>query len=126
ALDLAGLRQPQRHRAEAQLAVASALFGVVRGTDPIPAYRFSASSVIPSVGGLAAIWRPALQPVLAGIDELVVDLRSAPYAGLARIPDAITVRVVDGERQVAISHHNKAYKGRLARALATAPQAPTD
>ncbi|MGH3659936.1 MAG: YaaA family protein [Micromonosporaceae bacterium] len=126
ALDLAGLRRPQRQRAETRLAVASALFGVVRGTDPIPAYRLSGGSVLPSVGALTGVWRPALEPVLGGLDELVVDLRSAPYAGLARIPGAVAVRVVDGERQVAISHHNKAHKGRLARVLATTPREPAD
>ncbi|MGH3714077.1 MAG: YaaA family protein [Micromonosporaceae bacterium] len=123
ALDISGMSRPQRRRAEARLAVASALFGVVRGADPIPAYRLSGGSVLPSVGPLRALWRPALEPALAETG-LLVDLRSGPYAALASPPNAVTVRVVDAERRLAISHFNKAHKGRLARALALAPRVP--
>jgi hypothetical protein len=125
ALDLRGLRRSQRDRATSRLAVASALFGLVRGADPIPAYRLSGGTVVPSVGALPRLWRPVLEPVLAGADELVLDLRSGPYAALARLPHAIAVTVVDAERRIAISHFNKAYKGRLARVLATVPREPT-
>jgi len=98
---------------------------VVRGADPIPAYRLSGGTVVPSVGALPRLWRPVLEPVLAGADELVLDLRSGPYAALAKLRHAIAVTVVDAERRLAISHFNKAYKGRLARVLATVPREPT-
>ncbi|MBW4720194.1 peroxide stress protein YaaA [Saccharothrix obliqua] len=117
-LDLKTLTKAERSRAEGRLAVASALFGVVRGGDPIPAYRLSGGSALPATGPLGALWRPVLTPALADVE--VVDLRSAPYTSLAKIPHAITVRVVtegaDGRRQ-AVSHFNKAHKGRLARAV---------
>ena len=124
ALGFGALTRPQQRRAGRRLAVASALFGVVRATDPIPAYRCSGDSVVPGVGPLRELWRPAIEPVLAETGELIVDLRSGTYATLARLPGAVTVRVVTGQG-LAISHFNKAYKGQLARVLALAPREPT-
>ncbi|MGB5798157.1 MAG: peroxide stress protein YaaA, partial [Mycolicibacter algericus] len=125
ALDVDSLRGAAAARATARLAVGSALFGLLRATDQVPAYRLSAASKLPGQPGLAKRWRPVLEPVLADIAaaELVVDLRSGAYASLARIPGAVGVDVVaehpDG-RRVSVSHFNKAHKGRLARALASA------
>lgn len=119
ALSYATLGAQGRRRAAASLVVASALFGLVRPRDAIPAYRLSGSTALPGLGGLAARWRPVIEPVLAAQEGLVVDLRSGPYARLARAPHAVQVRVlrdVDGNRSV-ISHDNKWTKGRLARAL---------
>jgi hypothetical protein len=124
ALDAHSLTRAERSRAHARLAVASALFGVVRATDPIPAYRCSGNSALPGVGPLAGVWRPVLEPVLGTVDELVVDLRSGTYAHLARLPNAIAVQVVTAAGTT-ISHFNKAYKGRLARVLATARTEPS-
>lgn len=120
ALDAGSLTRAQRARVGARVAVASALFGLVGGDDPIPAYRCSAGAAPPALGPLGAVWRPVLQPILADVDELVVDLRSGAYAALARRPDALTVRVVSVDargRRTTVSHHNKASKGRLARLL---------
>jgi Uncharacterized protein conserved in bacteria len=129
ALDYPSLRPAARGRADASLVVASALFGLVRPTDPIPHYRLSGGTVLPGVGRLTTVWRPVAEPVLAavGSERLVVDLRSTSYAALARVSGAVTVRVVteraDGAR-VVVSHHNKATKGRLARALVSAARTP--
>jgi uncharacterized protein len=127
ALDIGSFRKPALAKAQRRLAVASALFGVVTGTDHIPAYRLSGGNSLPEFGTLGALWRPALEPVFAGLGGLVVDLRSGTYATLARIPGAVTVRVVtevaSGERMT-VSHHNKAYKGKLAAVLASAPREP--
>lgn len=123
-LDYRSLTRAETNRANARLAVASALFGVVRAADPIPAYRCSGTSVLPGAGPLGALWRPALEPVLTALDELVVDLRSGTYAALAKLPDAITVRVVT-PTGAPISHFNKTAKGRLARVLCTARTEPT-
>ncbi|OLT45155.1 hypothetical protein BJF85_01715 [Saccharomonospora sp. CUA-673] len=121
ALGAGSFTTAEADRAGARLAVASALFGVVRAGDPIPAYRLSGGSSLPGLGTLRSVWRPVLEPAL-DTDELVVDLRSGAYATLARIPGAVTVRVVtedaSGKRKT-VSHHNKAYKGRLAAVLAT-------
>jgi cytoplasmic iron level regulating protein YaaA (DUF328/UPF0246 family) len=129
ALDVASMTRAQRTRAGRRLAVGSALFGLVAAEDRIPAYRLSAGSALPGLPSLRALWKPALSPVLAGIDDLVVDLRSGSYAALARVPGAITVEVLserpDGTRSV-VSHFNKAHKGRLARLLATTTGEPDD
>lgn len=122
-LDVAGLPPAARARAADRLLVASALFGLVRGGDPIPAYRFSAGSRLPGGGPVAAIWRPVLAPVLADLDGLVVDLRSGAYAAFSPAPGAVTVRVLsesvpgDPTSRSVVSHFSKAAKGRLARAL---------
>ncbi|UVS81065.1 YaaA family protein [Actinokineospora sp. UTMC 2448] len=123
ALGYGSFTRAQRARAGRRLAVASALFGVVRADDPIPAYRLSGGTVLPGVGGLRGVWRADLEKTLSAADELVIDLRSGPYAALAAIPHAITVKVVTGSG-AAVSHFNKAHKGRLAAALACAPREP--
>ncbi len=127
ALDVGSFTAAERQRADRRLAVASALFGLARGADMIPAYRLSGGTALPGVGPLRGLWRPVLEPVLADTTELVVDLRSGAYAALARIPHAVTVRVLSedatGARKV-VSHHNKAHKGKLTRALASAESEP--
>jgi cytoplasmic iron level regulating protein YaaA (DUF328/UPF0246 family) len=131
ALDIGSLSGAAAGRAHTRLAVGSALFGLLRADDPIPAYRLSATSKLPGQAGLATRWRPLLEPVLADIaaGELVVDLRSGSYAALGRLPGAVRVDVVaehaDGRRTV-VSHFNKAHKGRLARILATTRSEPGD
>ncbi|MCV7128775.1 peroxide stress protein YaaA, partial [Mycolicibacterium vanbaalenii] len=131
ALDVESLHGAAAGRAQSRLAVVSALFGLIRAGDRIPAYRLSAGSKLPGRPTLAARWKPALEPVLAELaeNELVVDLRSGSYAALGKVPDAVTVDVVaehaDG-RRTTVSHFNKAHKGRLARALATTRAEPAD
>jgi cytoplasmic iron level regulating protein YaaA (DUF328/UPF0246 family) len=131
ALDIGSLRGAGAVRARQRLAVGSALFGLLRAGDPVPAYRLSATSKLPGSTTLAARWRPVLEPVLADIAaaELVVDLRSGSYAALGRLPGAVRVDVLaehaDGRRTV-VSHFNKAHKGRLARALAVTRAEPSD
>jgi len=121
ALDVTGMTSIERSRAEGRLLIASALFGVVRAADRIPAYRLSAGSQLPGLGTIAAQWRPSLSPLLASLDGPVVDLRSGAYAAFADVPGAIGVRVVterpDGSQAV-VSHFSKHTKGRLARVLA--------
>lgn len=122
-LDVAGLPPAARTRAAERLLITSALFGLLRGGDPIPAYRFSAGTRLPGNGPVAAAWRPVLAPVLAGLDGLVVDLRSGAYAAFAPAPGAVTVRVLseavpgDPASRSVVSHFSKAAKGRLARVL---------
>ncbi|MGQ0575119.1 MAG: peroxide stress protein YaaA [Pseudonocardia sp.] len=129
ALDAGSLRGAAAARARARLVVGSALFGLVRAGDPIPTYRLSAGSALPGSPTLAARWRGALEPVLAGTGELVVDLRSGSYAALGRVPGAVRATVLaehpDGRRTV-VSHFNKAHKGRFARLLAGTRAEPAD
>jgi cytoplasmic iron level regulating protein YaaA (DUF328/UPF0246 family) len=129
ALDVRSMTKAQRTRAGRRLAVGSALFGLVAAEDQIPAYRLSAGSQLPGLPTLRSLWKPALSPVLAAVDDLVVDLRSGSYAALAPVPGAVTVDVLserpDGTRSV-VSHFNKAHKGRLARLLALTTAEPSD
>jgi uncharacterized protein len=127
-LDFGSLTPARKRHAAERLVVCSALFGLVRATDQIPAYRCSGGSGLPSLGPLPALWRPAMKPVLAAVNDLVVDLRSGSYVALARVPGALTVRVVTegpGGKRLTVSHFNKAAKGRLARVLSTVTTAPS-
>ena len=134
-LDLPSLDDAATARAGASVVVASALFGLVRVGDLIPAYRLSGTVTLPRLGPVAGRWRPVVPRVLdeeTG-DGLLVDLRSGTYVGLGKPgPDlarrTATVRVLheqDGRRTV-VSHFNKATKGRLVRALLTEGAEPTD
>lgn len=121
ALDYPSLTRAGKNKAIDRLAVGSALFGVARAGDLIPAYRLSAGSKIPGFRTLAAEWKPALPEALAALGEdVVIDLRSGGYQQLGPVPDAITVTVLtegtDGTRTV-VSHFNKHHKGVVARSL---------
>jgi uncharacterized protein len=130
-LDLGSLPRRARTRANAHLLISSGLWGLVRPTDPIPAYRLSGSVTLPRLGTLAGVWRGPVTDQLAATDELIVDLRSSTYLSLGPVPRsaaerAVTVRVLqerDGRRSV-VSHSNKATKGRVVRALLESPRLP--
>jgi cytoplasmic iron level regulating protein YaaA (DUF328/UPF0246 family) len=136
ALDLASLDAAARRRATRWILIMSSLFGAVRPSDPIPAYRLSGGTRLPGIGTVSAFWRSHLDEPLNELASggLVVDLRSSTYTGFWRPPAALaprtaTVRVlheVAGRRQV-VSHFNKATKGRLVRDLlvdGTSPRTP--
>ncbi|AYF77313.1 peroxide stress protein YaaA [Nocardia yunnanensis] len=131
ALDAAGFTKAQRAKAEARLGIGSALFGVVRAGDPIPAYRLSGGSKLPGLPTLQALWKPVLPAALRAeaAGQLVVDLRSGTYMNLGRVPGAVTATVLterpDGKRTV-VSHFNKHHKGLLARALVLSRAEPAD
>lgn len=122
ALDVATLDAAARRRLNRMVAISSALFGLLRPCDRIPAYRLSAEVDLPRLGTLPSIWRPAISNELAARSDLIWDLRSAAYASLGpapKAPSTVTSRVLlerAGRRSV-VSHHNKATKGRLVRAL---------
>lgn len=123
ALDPGGLTAAQREEAAASLVVVSALWGAVRPTDRIPAYRLSMGAQLPGLGKLAAHWKRHLPAVLepAAEDGLVVDCRSAAYAAAWRAPRQRTVgvkvvREQAGTRTV-VSHMAKHTRGLLARHL---------
>lgn len=120
ALDHASLTRAGKTKAADRLAIGSALFGVVRAIDPIPAYRLSGGSKVPEMPTLAAVWKPALSDALDAVDDFIVDLRSGIYQQLGPVHGAVTATVVteatDGSRKV-VSHFNKHYKGLMAREL---------
>ena len=103
--------------------VHSALFGLVGAADAIPAYRLSHDSRVPGLA-LRKHWASAIAIELAGVDGLVLDLRSESYAHLGPRPEgAFYLRVVtdgpNGQKR-ALNHFNKKGKGEFVRALALA------
>ncbi len=129
ALNTPKLSAAEASRANGRLLITSALFGLLSAGDAIPAYRLSAGSRLPGLPTLASLWRSCLSRVLAELDAPVLDLRSGAYAAFARVPGAITVRVVTVTRAgqlKPVSHDNKAIKGVLARLVSTSRAAVDD
>jgi len=126
AWDPASLSTAARAFADAHVATASALFGVVRAGDLIPAYRLSAGVELPRLGSVTGLWRKPLEPALDELTDggLLVDLRSGAYVNLHKPAGALaertaTIRVmseVNGVRKV-VSHFNKATKGEIVRGI---------
>lgn len=115
-LDLATLDPERTARS---LLIFSGLWGVLRPADRIPPYRLAMGVRLPPLGGLAAVWRPALTAALADQSGLIVDMRSAPYAAAWRPHGGTRIRVFRehaGRRSV-VSHMAKATRGTVARAL---------
>lgn len=125
-LGLTELPAGARRRAEADLLIASGLWGLVRPQDRIPHYKLPIGEKLPKLGGgLAAAWRAPVAHALAERDvpgELVLDLRSGGYAAVWRpqLATHLAVRSLriapDGTRTV-VSHMAKAARGDVARAV---------
>lgn len=119
-LGWADLDDAARERGRSSLAIASALFGLLRPEDLIPAYRMSGSVTLPRLGTVASRWKPVVPAALVDLadGELVLDLRSGTYVALGQAPaGSVTMRVLtekDGRRSI-VSHSNKATKGRVVR-----------
>jgi cytoplasmic iron level regulating protein YaaA (DUF328/UPF0246 family) len=134
ALDYPTLTAVARRRVDQWVLVFSGLWGVVHLEDMIPAYRLSGDASLPRLGSIAALWRKQLATVIpeAANDGVVLDLRSGTYAKMWTPDPELAERTVvarilqeraDGSRAV-VSHHNKATKGRLVRALASQGKVP--
>jgi len=126
-LDLPALPAAARRR----VLIASALWGVVRPADRIPYYRFSSKARLGRIGPPAAFWRPALAAAMPDEDgALVVDMRSAAYAGAwkPRRSTLLSVRAFteSGGKRTVVSHMAKAVRGDVARALLAAKTTPAD
>ena len=130
ALGLPALDTAARRRAARQVVVVSALWGALRPSDRVPAYRLSMGVDLPGTGPLAPAWRAPLAQALpqAAGSGLVVDLRSAAYAAAWTPQGELAARTVgvrvlverDGVRSV-VSHRAKHTRGLLARHLLTTP-----
>lgn len=131
ALDYAGLTAAGRRRADEQVAISSALWGLVRPYDLIPAYRLSAGTTLPGLGSLTGAWRDPVSSAISCVEGLIVDLRSGGYIALGPVPASaagrtVTVRVLQERngRRTVVSHFNKATKGRMVRALLSSRRTP--
>lgn len=129
--------------AAGQIIVFSGLWGALRLTDRVPPYRLAMAVSLPPAGRLGTLWRPAMRKALPGDGDLVVDMRSGPYASAWKAPQpAVAVRVFrerlvggspsgvagrshGGETQrTVVSHMAKATRGRIAHDLLKAGAAP--
>ncbi len=134
ALNFEGFTAAQRKRASKRLLITSSLFGIVRPDDAIPSYRLPGDTTLPRLGRVDQFWRQHLGIALASAigDGPLIDMRSGTYVKFWPVPAplasrALTVKIwqlgPNGNR-TAVSHHNKATKGDLARLLAATPSPP--
>jgi cytoplasmic iron level regulating protein YaaA (DUF328/UPF0246 family) len=119
-LDAATLNSEARQFAAQHVVVHSALFGLLRADDPIPAYRLSHDSRLPGLR-LRPHWREAVTATLTQQSRLILDLRSESYVALGPAPAGTWyVRVLSEDergQRVALSHFNKKAKGEFVRAV---------
>lgn len=121
-LDAATLSGDERSFAGRHVAIHSALFGLIGALDPIPAYRLSHDSKLPSLK-LKAHWSAAIAGQLAVVDGLILDLRSESYVALGPAPTrdgSYYLRVLSEDatgQKRALNHFNKKGKGEFAREL---------
>jgi cytoplasmic iron level regulating protein YaaA (DUF328/UPF0246 family) len=126
ALDVATLAPKVRKQLAAMTYVQSALFGLSSLEDVIPAYRLSGDCQLPKVGTLAKLWAKDCAAILEKRNELIIDFRSGMYTKLGPLPiagESVVPKILQlmpaGPPKV-VSHHNKATKGRILRAIAQA------
>ena len=126
-LGFAAMPPPVQRLAGRSVLIFSGLWGVLRGDEPVPAYRVPAKAVLPGIGVAGTFWRPRLDEVVPDLlgGGAVIDLRSSDYAAMWRpsgepATRVISVRVLSrlprGGHGV-ISYNSKLAKGRLAAAL---------
>lgn len=125
ALDVASLPDAARTWALERYVIQSALWGLVRGSDAIPAYRCSASTGL-GKRSMKQRWARACAAVLAEHKGVVLHLRSKSYAALGPLPDRddalvleFVTRMPTGELKQ-LNHFNKQGKGEFLRTLALA------
>ena len=131
ALDFASLPAPARKRADDRIAISSALFGLLRPSDHIPAYRLSADNQLTGLPTLQELWRGSVSEIIASEPGVIVDMRSGAYVKLGPLDSsthgrAVTVRVLmeNAGKRTTVSHHNKATKGLITRSLLTSAKTP--
>lgn len=133
AFDHASLDAAAKRRATRQVVISSALWGALRLTDRIPAYRLSMAVALPGLGGLAKLWKSVLdEPMTAAAKKgLILDCRSSTYAASWKPSDRLAesyvpVRVFREEagKRTVVSHLAKHSRGLIARALVQQPAPP--
>jgi uncharacterized protein len=131
--DFPGLPPPEKARAQRQVVIVSALWGVVRPTDPIPAYRLHVCARLSGIDRLEPLWRPQLNDLLARVaadSGVVLDLRSSSYQAMGRptgmADRTVTIRVLPGPgARAAGDVLAKRLRGEIARYLVQSRAAPS-
>jgi uncharacterized protein len=131
ALKQTPLTPTQLANAGKMVFIQSSLFGLISALDLIPSYRLSAGSKLPGIN-LRQAWMDAHREVWEHFDsQIVIDLRSKAYAGLAPIPETVEwyeVEVLEEDGQgvrKALNHFNKAAKGAFVRSALSANPLPS-
>ena len=107
-----------------RVLIASALWGFVKPSDRIPAYRLSMGATLPRIPSLPALWRDPLRKAVPD-DGLIVDMRSGAYTAAWKPKAATLVGVRAFENGKTISHMVKATRGDVARILLSGEPAET-
>ena len=117
ALDFDSLRPEALQRADQQLFIQSALFGLLPSMQQIPNYRLSATSKIPGVS-LKKLWAEAHAEVWPRLIGPVLDMRSKSYVELNPVPADRESKFMEvlGPDGRALNHFNKKAKGAFVRA----------
>ena len=117
ALGYDSLSQAALKRANENLFIQSALFGLLPAMEQIPNYRFSASARLPGVS-LRSVWQSAHEAVWPRMIGEILDLRSKDYQEINPVPqDRINFKVeVLSSEGKALNHFNKKAKGLFVRA----------
>ena len=126
ALGLTTLPPAARARAAQSVVIVSALFGALRPSDPIPAYRLSMDVELARIGPLARLWRSVLDPAMTGAagSGPIIDCRSSTYAAAWKpardtAQRLLPIRVLQdaGGTRTVVSHMAKKTRGEVARTL---------
>ena len=135
ALKEGGVTSDMRTRASRAVLIQSSLFGLISAGDEIPNYRLSASSTLPGVI-LKSLWQKAHENLWSKYSkEIVIDMRSNAYAGLAPVPSSLTSYTLDvvleggNGKRTRLNHFNKKAKGQFLRSallISPAPKTVTD
>lgn len=133
AADPASLSDADRRRWHRHVAYVSALGGLVRPTERLPAYRLEMAAVVEPLGGLGPFWRPH---VTTALDEALTPggvvwlLTGGEYGRAVAAPEGRELfepRFVrpDGQRAMPSATVKQA-RGQLARALVQHPDLARD
>lgn len=118
ALNATTLPEQSRLFAGEHLVIHSALFGLLRALDPIPAYRLSHNSRIPDLP-MKRTWSSVISRELETLPGLILDLRSELYVSISPAPKpSHFLRIVTVESNGtlrALNHFNKKAKGAFVR-----------
>lgn len=112
-----------RRRLNRRVLIPTGLWGLVAASDAIPAYRLKMGARVPSLGVLAAFWRPHITPLIAARagNGWVIDLLPNEHAAAIDFTDLgaarhLRIEILARDAR-AIGHAGKTLKGLLARAI---------
>jgi cytoplasmic iron level regulating protein YaaA (DUF328/UPF0246 family) len=133
-LDVASMDASTLKRTNANVVIASALWGLLRPSDRIPAYRLHVCASLVGLDRIDATWRTALPAALAGAAGprgVILDLRSPMYQATGKAAGmserTVTVRVGPAASQGGVGDVvAKRVRGQAARYLLESGTDPDD